>query len=430
MIERYTLPEMGKVWSDENTFQLMLDVEVAAAEAMADIGLMPKEAFATIKQKALSNFSSIEKVDDITGQNLNSFLRLMGEQLGAAAKYLHVGLTSSDVLDTALSLQMLQAVALLQGRLQWLRQVLVKLAHKYKYTLMIGRTHGAHAEPITFGLKMAMWVKEVDRSLTRLQNAHDVINVGKLSGAVGSFANIDPRVETYACRLLGLHPAYVTTQTLQRDRHAELVNTLAIIGSSLDKFATEIRNLQRTEISEVEEKLPPGLVSSVNMPHKRNPVLCEQVSGLARLLRGYAVTAMESIMLWHERDLAHATSERITIPDSCIVLDYMLYIFTQIMEGLAVFPDNMRKNLEKTLGLVFSQRVLLALLAKGVERDTAFGWVQSNAQTAWEQQTDFQYLLLQDANICAVLRREEIAELFDYEYHLKNIDFIFNRAKI
>ena len=430
MIERYTLPEMGKVWSDENTFQLMLDVEVAAAEAMADIGLMPKEAFDTIKQKALSAFSSLEKVDDITGQNLSSFLRLMGDQLGAAAKYLHVGLTSSDVLDTALSLQMLQAVALLQGRLQWLRQVLVKLARKYKYTLMIGRTHGAHAEPITFGLKMAMWVKEVDRSLTRLQNAHDVINVGKLSGAVGSFANIDPRVETYACRLLGLHPAYVTTQTLQRDRHAELVITLAIIGSSLDKFATEIRNLQRTEISEVEEKLPPGLVSSVTMPHKRNPILCERVCGLARLLRGYAVTAMESIMLWHERDLAHATSERITIPDSCIVLDYMLYIFTQVMEGLAVFPDNMRKNLEKTLGLVFSQRVLLALLGKGVNRETAFGWVQNNAQTAWEQQTDFQYLLLQDADICAVLSREEIAELFDYDYHLKNIDFIFNRAGI
>jgi len=430
MIARYTLPEMGKVWGDENTFQLMLDVEVAAAEAMADIGLIPSEALSAIKQQSVSAFANIEKIDDITGQNLSDFLRLMGAQLGEAAKYLHVGLTSSDVMDTALSLQMLQAVALLQGRLRQLRQVLVKLAHKYKYTLMVGRTHGSHAEPITFGLKMAMWVKEVDRSLTRLQNAHDVVNVGKFSGAVGNFANIDPRVETYACRLLGLHPAYVTTQTLQRDRHAELVTTLAIIGSSLDKFAMEIRNLQRTEISEVEEKLPPGFISSSTMPHKHNPILCERVSGLARLLRGYAVSAMESIMLWHERDLAHATSERIIIPDSCIVLDYMLYIFTQIMESLAVFPENMRKNLEKTLGLVFSQRVLLTLLAKGVTREIAFEWVQSNAQTAWEQQTDFQYLLLQDTDICAVLSREEIAELFDYDYHLKNISFIFDRAGI
>jgi adenylosuccinate lyase len=430
MKSRYTLPEMGKVWSDENTFQLMLDVEVAAAEAMADIGLMPKEAFAAIKQKALSAFTSIERVDDISGQNLTAFLSLMSEQLGEAAKYLHVGLTASDVLDTALSLQMLQAVGLLQGRLRQLRQVLVELAHKYKHTLMIGRTHGSHAEPVTFGLKMAMWVKEVDRSLTRLQNAHDVVNVGKLSGAVGTFANIDPRVEIYACRLLGLHPAYVSTQTLQRDRHAELISTLAIIGSSLDKFATEIRNLQRTEISEVEEKLPPGLISSTTMPHKRNPILCERVSGLARLLRGNAVTAMEGIVLWHERDLAHTATERIIIPDSCILLDYMLHIFTQVMERLAVFPETMRKNMGTTLGLVFSQRVLLALLAKGVERETAFEWVQGNAQTAWEQRVDFQYLLLQDADICAVLSRSEIAELFDYDYHLKNIDFIFSRAEI
>ena len=430
MMAKYTLPEMGKVWSDENSFQLMLNVEMAAAEAMADIGIIPKEAFTEIKEKALSSFASMEKIDDISWQNISNFLLLMGEQLGEAAKYLHVGLASSDVTDTALSLQILQAVALLQGRLRRLRQVLVELANKYKYTLMIGRTHGSHAEPITFGLKMAMWVKEIDRSLTRLQNTHDVMNVGKLSGAVGTFANIDPRVEIYTCRMLGLHPAYVTTQTLQRDRHAEFVTTLAIIGSSLDKFATEIRNLQRTEISEVEEKLPPGLVSSITMPHKHNPVLCEGISGLARLLRGFAITAMEGIMLWHERDFAHVTSERIIIPDSCILLDYMLYIFTQVMEQLTVLPDNMRKNLDKTLGLVFSQRVLLALLAKGVERETAYKWVQHNAQTAWEQQIDFQYLLLQDADIGAVLSREEISELFDYEYHLKHIDFIFERAGI
>ncbi|MCL1816487.1 MAG: adenylosuccinate lyase [Clostridiales bacterium] len=430
MLRRYTLPEMGKVWGDENTFQLMLDVEVAAAEAMADIGLMPKEALATIKQKALSAFTGIEKADDITGQNLSDFLHLMSDHLGEAARYLHMGLTSSDVMDTALSLQMLQAVALLQGRLRKLRQVLVNLAHKYKYTLMIGRTHGAHAEPITFGLKMAMWVKEVDRSLSRLQNASDVVTVGKLSGAVGTFANIDPRVETYACRLLGLHPAYVATQTLQRDRHAELVTTLAIIGSSLEKFATEIRNLQRTEITEVEEKLPFGQFSSTTMPHKRNPILCERIAGLARLLRGYALTAMESTMLWHERDLSHATSERIIIPDSCILLDYMLHVFIQVMERLSVLPENMRKNLDRSLGLIFSQRVLLALLAKGIKREIAFDWIHKNAQTAWEQQVDFQYLLLQDPNIYSLLSREELAELFDYDYHLKNIDYIFSRAEI
>jgi len=430
MIARYTLPEMGNVWSDENSFQLMLNVEVAAAEAMADIGMIPKEAFFQIRQNALTTFENMEKVDDITGHNLSVFLTLMGEHLGEAAKYLHTGLTSSDVLDTALSLQMLQAIDLLRGRLYRLREVLVNLAHKHQYTLMIGRTHGNHAEPLSFGLKMAMWIKEVDRSLTRLQNAHDVVNVGKLSGTVGTFANVDPRVETYACRLLGLHPAYVTTQTLQRDRHAEFVTTLAIIGSSLDKFATEIRNLQRTEIHEVEEVLPAGHISSSTMPHKRNPVSCERVSGLARVLRGFTTPVLEDIVLWHERDLAHGTTEQIIIPNSCILLDYMLHLFTQVMERLVVLPENMRKNLDNTLGLIFSQRVLMALLAKGVRRETAYEWVQRNAYITIEQRTDYQYLVRQDADISAYLSREEITELFDYDYHLKNIDFIFNRAEI
>jgi len=431
MFARYTLPEMANVWSNENRFQRMLDVEIAAVEAMADLGVVPKEAFWGIKEKApAAMLQHYEELEAVTGHDLNAFLAAVGEQVGAYARYMHLGLTSSDVLDTALSLQMLQAVELLQVRLNRLREILVGLAHKYKYTLMNGRTHGVHAEPITFGLKMALWVKEIDRSVKRLHNARDVINVGKLSGAVGTFANIDPHVETFVCRRLGLHPAYVTTQTLQRDRHAEFICTIAIIGSCLDKFATEIRNLQRTEIFEVEESRPSGQISSSSMPHKRNPIFCERVSGLARILRGHALAAMEGIPLWHERDLAHATSERIILPDSCIVLDYMLYIFANVMENLQVFPETMRKNLDKTLGLVFSQQVLLALLRKGVERETAYEWVERNARAAWEQQSDFQYLILEDAAIATRLSREEIMDLFDYEYHLRNIDYIFKRAEI
>ncbi|MCL2496755.1 MAG: adenylosuccinate lyase [Clostridiales bacterium] len=431
MLSRYTMPEMGNVWSNENRFQRMLDVEIAAAEAMADMGAIPKEAFLEIKAKApAAVLQHFEELEAVTGHDLNAFLSAVGEQVGASARYMHLGLTSSDVLDTALSLQMLQAVELLQGRLYHLREILVGLAHKYKYTLMAGRTHGVHAEPITFGLKMALWVKEIDRSVKRLHNARDVVKVGKLSGAVGTFANVDPHIETFVCRRLGLHPAYVTTQTLQRDRHAEFICTIAIIGSSLDKFATEIRNLQRTEIFEVEERRPIGQLSSSCMPHKRNPIFCERVSGLARILRGHALAAMEGIPLWHERDLAHATSERIILPDSCIVLDYMLHIFTYVMEELQVFPATMRKNLDKTLGLVFSQQVLLALLYKGVEREIAYEWVQRNAQTAWEQQSDFQYLVLEDSDITTHLSREEIMDLFDYDYHLRNIDYIFKRAEI
>lgn len=431
MLSRYTLPEMAKVWSNENRFQRMLEVEIAAAEAMADLGAIPKEAFLEIKEKAPTTLlQRYEELEEVIGHDLRAFLDVVGEQVGQSARYLHLGLTSSDVLDTALSLQMLQAIELLQGRLYSLREVLVELAHKYKYTLMSGRTHGVHAEPISFGLKMALWVKEVDRSLKRLQNARDVVNVGKLSGAVGTFANIDPHVETFACRRLGLHPAYIATQTLQRDRHAEFICTMSIIGSSLDKFATEIRNLQRTEILEVEESPPSGQVSSTSMPHKRNPVYCERISGLARILRGYALSAMEDIPLWHERDLTHATAERIILPDSCILLDYMLHSFTNIMKHLRVMPENMRRNLDRTLGLVFSQRVLLALLRKGVARDTAYEWVQATAKTAWEQQTDFEYLVLEDADISPYLSREEIMDLFDYDYHLKNIDYIFKRAEI
>jgi len=292
----------------------------------------------------------------------------------------------------------------------------------------MGRTHGIHAEPITFGLKMALWTMEIDRSIKRLNNAMDVISVGKISGAVGTFANIDPRIEEHVCRRLGLRPAYVSTQIIQRDRHAEFISTLAIIGSSLEKFATEIRNLQRTDILELEEPFAKGQKGSSAMPHKRNPITAERIAGLSRVLRGNALAAMENVALWHERDITHSSVERIILPDSCIALDYMLHLFTRIMEGLNVYPENMRKNMDFTLGLIFSQRVLLALVEKGVLRERAYELVQRNSLAAWEQKIDFQYLLLEDKDIGAILSKEEIMDLFDYDYHTKQVEYILQRA--
>ncbi|MCL2817445.1 MAG: adenylosuccinate lyase, partial [Clostridiales bacterium] len=302
------------------------------------------------------------------------------------------------------------------------------MARKYQDTLMMGRTHGIHAEPITFGLKMALWTTEVNRAVVRLQNAKDVISVGKVSGAVGTFANVDPKVEEHVCRRLGLHPAPVSTQIIQRDRHAEFMTTLALIGCTLDKFATELRNLQRTEIMEVEEDFGVGQKGSSAMPHKRNPITSERISGLARILRGNALAAMENVALWHERDITHSSVERVIIPDSCILLDYMLHLFNNIMENLNIYPDNMRQNVDKTLGLVFSQRVMLSLVEKGVLREVAYEWVQRNALTAWKQKTDFQYLVLQDKDIMSILSKTEIMDIFDFDYHTKNIDYILERA--
>ncbi|MEG1501436.1 MAG: adenylosuccinate lyase, partial [Clostridiales bacterium] len=309
-----------------------------------------------------------------------------------------------------------------------LRDILAAMARKYKDTIMMGRTHGIHAEPITFGLKMALWTMEVDRNIQRLKEAINNISVGKISGAVGTFANIDPKVEEHVCRRLGIYPADVSTQILQRDRHAEYLTTLAIIGGSLEKFATELRNLQRTDIMEVEEAFAKGQKGSSAMPHKRNPITSERVAGLSRVLRGNALAAMENIALWHERDITHSSVERIIIPDSCIVLDYMLHIFTRVMENLNIYEDNMRKNLDKTLGLVFSQRVMLALVEKGILRDTAYEWVQRNALNSWHNKVDFEYLILEDQDIAKYLSRQEIMGLFDYEYHTKNIDYILKRA--
>lgn len=428
MIARYTLPEMGKIWEQEHKFRTWLAIEIYACEAWAELGQIPPAALEEIKAKADFDIDRINEIEATTRHDVLAFLTAVAEKVGDASKYIHLGMTSSDVLDTALAVQMRDAADLLLRRLQELRAELVKKAREHKYTLMIGRTHGVHAEPTTFGLKMALWVMEVDRHITRLEQAREMISVGKISGAVGTFANINPRVEEHVCRRLGLKPASVSTQIIQRDRHAQFLATLAVIGSSLEKMATEIRNLQRTDILEVEEPFAQGQKGSSAMPHKRNPIMCERVAGLARVLRGNALAAMENIALWHERDLTHSSVERVIIPDSTILLDYMLVKFTEIIAGLNVYPENMRRNLEATHGLVFSQRVLLALVNKGVLRETAYAWVQRNAMQAWQTRQPFKELVLKDQDIMAHLDRKEIEALFDYDYHLRHVDYIFRRA--
>ncbi len=428
MIERYSLPEMKKIWAEQNRFQQMLEVEIYAAEAMCDMGLVPKEAYEDIRTKARFDLQRIAEIEEVTRHDVIAFLTAVGENVGDASKYIHMGMTSSDVLDTALSVQMKQAADLLLGKLHILRDVLATRAKEFKYTLMIGRTHGIHAEPVTFGLKLALWTMEIDRDIVRLNQAKDTISVGMISGAVGNFANISPRVEEHVCRRLDLRPALVSTQIIQRDRHAHYLTTLALIGASLEKFATEIRNLQRTDILEVEEAFAKGQKGSSAMPHKRNPITAERVAGLSRVLRGNAMAALENVALWHERDITHSSVERVILPDSCLLLDYMLHLFTNIVSNLIVYPDNMIKNVNKTQGLVFSQQVMLALVEKGLLREKAYELVQRNALNAWHNQIDFQYLLLQDEDIMKYLTKDEIEAVFDYDYYTKNVEYIFHRA--
>ncbi len=428
MIERYTLPAMGKIWGEEYKFNTWLAVEIYACEAMAELGLIPGTALAKIKDRADFELQRIKEIEAVTNHDVVAFLTAVAEKVGDASKYIHLGLTSSDVLDTTLAVQMRDAAQLLQERMQRLQDELASKARKHKYTLMMGRTHGIHAEPTTFGLKMALWVKEIERGLTRLGQAREMISVGKISGAVGTFANINPRVEEHVCQRLGLKPALVSTQIIQRDRHAQYLTALAVIGSSLEKMATEIRNLQRTDILEVEEPFRKGQKGSSAMPHKRNPIMSERVAGLARVLRGNALAAMENVALWHERDITHSSVERVIIPDSTILLDYMLAKFTDIIAGLNVYPENMRWNLETTQGLVFSQQVLLALVDKGVTREVAYTWVQRNALLAWKNRTPLKELLLKDSDIRDYLSVEEIEGLFNYDYHLRQVDYIFRRA--
>ncbi len=426
MIERYSRPRMKKVWTDENKFDKWLDVEIAACEAWAELGTIPREAVPKIKL-ARVNIKRMEEILKETHHDVTAFLGSVSESLGEESRFIHLGLTSSDVIDTALSLQLVEATEILSQDIMELISVLAGKAIEHKFTVMIGRTHGVHAEPVSFGLKLALWVEEMKRNKQRLAEAKKAIAVGKISGAVGTYATLSPGIEEKACAKLGLTPAPVSSQVLQRDRHAQFVTTLAIISSSLEKFATEIRSLQRTEVREVEEPFGAGQTGSSAMPHKRNPELCERICGLARLVRGYALTSMENIALWHERDISHSSTERITLPDSCLVLDYCLALFTSVMEGLLVYPQRMKQNMELTRGLVFSQRVMLALIDKGFSRQKAYEMVQRNAMKVWKGKRNFLGLLKSDPEVTATMSDSEIESLFDEQYYLRYVDGIFGR---
>jgi len=428
MIERYTLPEMKAVWSEENKFRKWLDVEIYACEALAELGQVPPAALAEIKEKANFDVQRIAEIEAVTNHDIIAFTTNVAEYVGEAGKYIHLGLTSSDVLDTAMAVLMKEAGRYLLVRLEKLKEALLEKAVEHRNTVMIGRTHGIHAEPITFGLKMLLWVDEVERCIQRMKRAVEIISVGKISGVVGTYANINPRVEAHVCARLGLAPAKLSTQVLQRDRHAEYLTTIAVIGSSLDKFATELRSLQRTDILEVEEQFKKGQKGSSAMPHKRNPITGERISGLARLLRGNALAAMENVALWNERDISHSSVERVIVPDSTITLDYMLAKLTDIITNLQVYPKNMLKNIDCTHGLIFSQRVLLALVEeKGLTRERAYELVQRNAMQSWRTGESFRSLLLKDGDVASLLTPQEVDELFDYNYHLKNVDLIYSR---
>ena len=417
---------MKKVWSDESKFEKWLQVEIAVCEAWAELGAIPKEAIPRIKNASFS-IKRIEEILKKTHHDMTAFLGSVAESLGEESRFIHLGLTSSDVIDTALSLQLVAAADLLAQDIAGLIAVLKEKAGAHKHTIMMGRTHGVHAEPITFGLKLALWVEEMKRNAQRLAEAREAIAVGKISGAVGTYASVPPEVEKIACGKLGLEAAPISSQIVQRDRHAQFVATLAIIATSLEKFATEIRGLQRTEILEVEEPFEPGQTGSSAMPHKRNPELCERISGLARLVRGHALTSLENIALWHERDISHSSTERIILPDSCLVLDYVLDLFTYIMRGLQVYPEHMKENLEVTKGLIFSQRVMLALIDKGLSRQEAYEMVQRNSMKAWEERVSFFDLLSGDPEVNQHLSKVELEGLFDYGYFLRHVNAVFER---
>jgi adenylosuccinate lyase len=417
---------MKRIWSDKEKFDKWLQVEISVCEAWADVGRVPKKAIPKIK-KAQVDFDRMAEILKITHHDVTAFLTAVGETIGEESRYIHLGLTSSDVMDTALALQLRDAADLLLDDIDALIKVLEDRAISNKDTLMIGRTHGVHAEPITFGLKMALWAQEMKRNYTRLKNAREVISVGKISGAVGTYATVSPEIEEKTCARLGLAPAPISNQIIQRDRHAQFISTLAIVASSLEKFATEIRALQRTEILEAEEPFSSGQTGSSAMPHKRNPELCERVCGLARLIRGHSVTAMENVALWHERDISHSSNERVILPDACLALDYILDIFTGVMRGLQVYPENMKRNLELTQGLVFSQSVMLALVGKGLSRQKAYEITQHNAMQAWKTRTPFLKLLKADAAVMENFNVKELESIFDYRRFLKHVDTIFER---
>ena len=427
MIDRYTHPEMGNMWTLENEFRTMLKVEILACEAMNKLGIVPDDALKDIQNKADFRLERIKEIEAVTNHDVIAFLTNVAEYVGDASKYIHKGLTSSDVKDTALCYMTVQSADLIMRHLENFHAILRRRAAEFKNTVMIGRTHGIHAEPMTFGMKFLLWSAEIERDMERLKQAREMMAVGKLSGAVGTYSNIDPFVEEYVCKKLDLKPVRLATQVIQRDRHAHFLTTLAIIGSSLDKMATEIRNLQRTDIREAEEYFAPGQKGSSAMPHKRNPITCEKVSGMARLLRGYAVAGLENVALWHERDISHSSVERVILPDATIALDHMLRKFSNIIDKLLVYPDAMIANLNKTGGLIFSQNLLIALVTKGVLREDAYKWVQRNAMARWLEGADFKTNVEADPDIKKYLTDEEIEHCFDPKPMLRNVDLIFSR---
>jgi adenylosuccinate lyase len=428
MIQRYTNPEMGAIWSDQRRYETWLEVELAATDAMAEAGVVPADAARELRLKARFDIARIEEIEQVTQHDVIAFTTAVAEHAGPAARWLHFGLTSSDVLDTAQAIQMRQACDLIVKDIAGLMEVVRKRAEEHRRTPMIGRTHGVHAEPMTLGVKLALWYAELQRGLDRVLRARDAVSVGKISGAVGMFAHLDPAIEARVCERLGLEPAPVSSQVIQRDRHAELMAALAITAASLEKFALEIRGLQKTEIGEIEEPFAKGQKGSSAMPHKRNPIGAEQITGLARLIRGNAVAAFENVALWHERDISHSSVERVILPDSFIALDHMLRRFTRIVHGMVVYPERMLENLQRSRGVVFSGTVLLELARRGVSREQAYEWVQRNAMRAFHEKQDFKTLLLQDAELTRVLPQDEIEKAFDLNEHFRNVDAIFERV--
>jgi adenylosuccinate lyase len=428
MIPRYTRPEMAKIWTDQRKFQTWLQIELLVCEALSQIGQIPAEAVREIKEKATFDAQRIDEIEKVTKHDVLAFLTDVGKSIGPLSRYLHYGLTSSDILDTSLAILLKEASEVILQDIHRLLESLKKKAFQYKETMMIGRSHGVHAEPITFGLKLALWYDEMKRNLIRMERAKESVSVGKISGAVGTFAHIPPSVEEFVCARLGLKPAPISTQIVQRDHHAEFFTTLAILASSMEKFSVELRHLQRTEVLEAEEFFSKGQKGSSAMPHKRNPVSSENLSGLARLVRSYSLSALENIPLWHERDISHSSVERVIGPDATILIDYMLNRFTSLIENLIVYPENMRANLEKMGGLIFSESILLHLTKKGLSREDAYGVVQRNAMRVWEKGEDFKTLLSQDEAIKRLVTQKELDALFDVRTHLRHTEDIFRRV--
>ena len=428
MIPRYARPEMSRIWEEERRLQRWLDVELAVCDALAAAGQIPKGAAATIRAKARFDAARVREIEATVQHDVIAFLANVAENVGPDARYIHLGLTSNDVVDTAQALQMVEAADLLIRGLEGLAAAIEKRAFEHKNTVMVGRTHGVHAEPMTFGLKLALWYAEILRDVERIRRARAIVSVGKLSGAVGTFAHLEPEIEAAALEALGLEPAAIASQVVQRDRHAEYVAALALAGTSIERFAVTIRHLQRTEVGEVEEPFAAGQKGSSAMPHKKNPVGCEQMSGLARLLRGYVQAALENVPLWHERDISHSSAERVILPDATILLDYMLHRFTRIVAGMVVHPEAMRRNLESSRGLIFSGTVLVELAKKGVAREQAYAWVQAAAQRALAGTEDFKALLRQNPDVARHLPQAALERCFDLRHQLRHVDTLFRRT--